>query len=343
MGVNAKEGEFPYQALVYNNFTQLICGGSIYNKRFIITAAHCLTDLENGTVHGPASIIIRVGLTRIDDQNAIERTAYKIHVHHLFGDWPMLICLLKKAISRLSATVKFAVLFIHDRQGAISVATLGTVVFTPQSKLSAFSIFASYRHVSGLLSKTKYRPNAMRNSRRMQALASTIRIWIHIHAFTHMEAFNAIIQGCTDTDELAWPFIQKFLLDKARALGSQKANSNSSYITECMQRHTYGICSMGKLKAPARFLCLWTFLLACKAETRTLVYVVCSASKLVTATSFERCPSWRIEVTPSNAPADGPGPEAITMGVNAKEGEFPYQALVYNNFTQLICAISEHK
>ncbi|XP_014224755.1 trypsin-3-like [Trichogramma pretiosum] len=86
MGVNAKEGEFPYQALVYNNFTELICGGSIYNKRFIITAAHCVTDLENGTVHDPANIIVRVGLTRIDDLNAIERTAYKVHVHYLFGD-----------------------------------------------------------------------------------------------------------------------------------------------------------------------------------------------------------------------------------------------------------------
>uniref|UniRef100_A0ABD2W8G8 Uncharacterized protein n=1 Tax=Trichogramma kaykai TaxID=54128 RepID=A0ABD2W8G8_9HYME len=51
---------------------------------------------------------------------------------------------------------------------------------------SAFSIFASYRQVSGLLSKTKYRPNEMRNS-------STLRCGLfffddtvaHTHAYKH--------------------------------------------------------------------------------------------------------------------------------------------------------------
>ncbi|KAL7289833.1 hypothetical protein TKK_0016232 [Trichogramma kaykai] len=86
MGVNAEEGEFPYQAMVYNYFSDVTCGGSIYNKRFIITAAHCLTDLQNWTVHDPDHFIVRVGFTRIDDPNAIEITANKIYVHHLYGD-----------------------------------------------------------------------------------------------------------------------------------------------------------------------------------------------------------------------------------------------------------------
>ena len=48
-GLNAKFGEFPYMALLgYGNGSQLIykCGGSVINKWYILTAAHCVIKEE---------------------------------------------------------------------------------------------------------------------------------------------------------------------------------------------------------------------------------------------------------------------------------------------------------
>ncbi|XP_013791011.1 trypsin-1-like [Limulus polyphemus] len=45
-GRYAKEGEFPWQVSL-QHYRYHICGGSIYNKRWIITAAHCVEDLPS--------------------------------------------------------------------------------------------------------------------------------------------------------------------------------------------------------------------------------------------------------------------------------------------------------
>lgn len=42
-GKIAKNGEFPYMALISDN-GQNKCGGSLINKRYILTAAHCVQD-----------------------------------------------------------------------------------------------------------------------------------------------------------------------------------------------------------------------------------------------------------------------------------------------------------
>ena len=48
-GVRAKEGQVPWQVLIENMATKEICGGSVINLKFILTAAHCVDDFMNKT------------------------------------------------------------------------------------------------------------------------------------------------------------------------------------------------------------------------------------------------------------------------------------------------------
>ena len=48
-GVRAQEGQVPWQVLIENMATKEICGGSVINLRFILTAAHCVDDFMNKT------------------------------------------------------------------------------------------------------------------------------------------------------------------------------------------------------------------------------------------------------------------------------------------------------
>ncbi|RUS90245.1 hypothetical protein EGW08_002026, partial [Elysia chlorotica] len=45
-GTDAGQCEYPWMVLLYNQVTQKICGGSIIGPRDILTASHCLFDLD---------------------------------------------------------------------------------------------------------------------------------------------------------------------------------------------------------------------------------------------------------------------------------------------------------
>jgi len=49
-GEKADDHEFPFAAaLIRGRF--VFCGGSIINKRYILTAAHCVEDIQNRNMH----------------------------------------------------------------------------------------------------------------------------------------------------------------------------------------------------------------------------------------------------------------------------------------------------
>ena len=45
-GYQAEDGEVPWQVLLENMNNQEICGGSIINLKFILTAAHCMENFK---------------------------------------------------------------------------------------------------------------------------------------------------------------------------------------------------------------------------------------------------------------------------------------------------------
>ena len=46
VGVGPMEGRVPWQVLLQNMNNQEICGGSIINLKFILTAAHCMKNFK---------------------------------------------------------------------------------------------------------------------------------------------------------------------------------------------------------------------------------------------------------------------------------------------------------
>lgn len=67
-GQNAKPGQFPYQALLIVNTRQgrAVCGGSLLNNRWVLTAAHCLVNAISIEVHlGAQSFSNRAEIGRV--------------------------------------------------------------------------------------------------------------------------------------------------------------------------------------------------------------------------------------------------------------------------------------
>jgi trypsin len=83
-GVDAARGMFPWQVSLQNGdvgdrVSAHYCGGSIYKKNWIVTAAHCLTMLE------AADIKVVVGASRLNT-NSTRRNIESIFLHPNYDD-----------------------------------------------------------------------------------------------------------------------------------------------------------------------------------------------------------------------------------------------------------------
>lgn len=74
-GEPAEKGQFPYQVSLRRRGSHY-CGGSIINKRFVLTAGHCISDIVNF----PSSMKVAVGLLN-RFENTIEYDLEKITIH----------------------------------------------------------------------------------------------------------------------------------------------------------------------------------------------------------------------------------------------------------------------
>ncbi|XP_075157304.1 serine protease SP24D-like [Haematobia irritans] len=92
-GKDAEVGQFPYQVSLQRSDGLPICGASIVNERFVLTAAHCVVDKNTTVALPPESFRIRVG--------SIYRVTGKIFyvtrviVHENYGNFLNDIALLK--------------------------------------------------------------------------------------------------------------------------------------------------------------------------------------------------------------------------------------------------------
>ncbi|KAL7292871.1 hypothetical protein TKK_0013544 [Trichogramma kaykai] len=126
-GTVAEGGMFPYMASLQNKKTSFhYCGASIINKRYLLTAAHCLEHPtykdENGDKTGVMdldTLKIVVGINRLDDNEGITLEAEKLINHEKYNIYqPTHINQYDIGLIRLNKDIEF-----NDRVQPIKLIT----------------------------------------------------------------------------------------------------------------------------------------------------------------------------------------------------------------------------
>ena len=86
-GKDAELGQFPHQVLwARDAYASVFCGGSIYNKSTIITAASCCIRLKQGLIHLKDQRIIAGKIDIHDTVNGQELSIKSYLIHPYYND-----------------------------------------------------------------------------------------------------------------------------------------------------------------------------------------------------------------------------------------------------------------
>ncbi|KAK0061848.1 trypsin-7 [Biomphalaria pfeifferi] len=79
-GWPAAECEFPWQVAI--TIGTVFCGGSIVDKRHIVTAAHCMKDKKTGQPFPASSVFVRVGSSFVSNTRVYRVSNVNVHPRH---------------------------------------------------------------------------------------------------------------------------------------------------------------------------------------------------------------------------------------------------------------------
>nr|XP_019545590.2 transmembrane protease serine 9-like [Aedes albopictus] len=123
--IDALPGEWPWHAAIYqigSNGTQYVCGGTMIDERFIVTAAQCVCDRDRGVKLSNEAVLVRLGVLNLGASVQLMSQQYSVEeiiVHPKFtlGDYRADIAVLK-----LSLVVRFSY-YVHpicvDQEGEL--------------------------------------------------------------------------------------------------------------------------------------------------------------------------------------------------------------------------------
>lgn len=140
-GSDAPEGKYPYQVSLrqYNN---LFCGGSILNKRYILTAAHCVSGKTPQLVSVHAGTVL---LSEIGD-------AYKAEKFIVHESYDSFFLVNDVALIRVSEDIKFT-----DFVQPIPLATNNNVKAGDAAVLTGWGRLGAYKRIPNHLQQIDLR------------------------------------------------------------------------------------------------------------------------------------------------------------------------------------------